>query len=336
MQGGKKLANKKEAYLCISAMLRAREPKLLSREKAERMLDAATYEDAAKLLTDCGYEDLSQLDAGQIEKSLEEHRAQIFDELGRFCPEKRLVDLFKLRYDYHNAKVILKAEAMGQDPKRLLSNSGRIPGTKLLEIYNEDKRAQLPETLAAAMAEAKSVLARSSNPQLADFVLDKAYFAELETLAKQLDSRFLKGYVALLIDSSNLRSVVRTLRMGKNQDFLSEVLVPGGNVGVERLAAAGDKDSLAALYSHTVLEKAGVLGAECLSGGSMTAFELACDNAVNAYLKGAKLVSYGCEPVIAYMAAVEGEITAIRMILTGRLAGIAPQVIRERLRDMYA
>ena len=225
---------------------------------------------------------------------------------------------------------------MGQDPKRLLSDSGRIPGARLLEIYNEDKRAQLPETLAAAMAEAKSVLARTSNPQLSDFVLDKAYFAELETLAKQLDSRFLKGYVALLIDSSNLRSVVRTLRMGKNQDFLSEVLVPGGNVGVERLAAAGDKDSLAALYAHTVLEKAGVLGAECLSGGSMTAFELACDNAVNAYLKGAKLVSYGCEPVIAYMAAVEGEITAIRMILTGRLAGIAPQVIRERLRDMYA
>ena len=63
MQGGKKLANKKEAYLCISAMLRAREPKLLSREKAERMLDAATFEDAAKLLTDCGYEDLSQMDA---------------------------------------------------------------------------------------------------------------------------------------------------------------------------------------------------------------------------------------------------------------------------------
>ena len=66
------------------------------------------------------------------------------------------MDLFKLRYDYHNAKVILKAEAMGQDPKRLLSDSGRIPGAKLLEIYNEDKRAQLPETLATAMAEARS------------------------------------------------------------------------------------------------------------------------------------------------------------------------------------
>ena len=330
------MANNKEAFLCISAMLRSREPKLLSREKAERMLDAASFEDAAKLLTDSGYEDMSQMNAKEIEESLARHRSQIFDELGRFCPDGRLVDVFKLRYDYHNVKVILKAEAMGQDAKRLLSDSGRIPGEKLLEIYNEDKRVLLPEKLAAAIEEAKGVLARTSNPQLADFVLDKAYYAELESLAQAMDSSFLKGYVALLIDSSNLRGLVRTLRMGKSQDFLAEVLVPGGNVGTERLAAAGDKDSLAAMYSHTVLEKAGALGAECLSGGSMTAFELACDNAVNAYLRGAKLISYGSETVIAYMAAVESEITAIRMILTGRLAGIAPQVIRERLRDMYA
>ena len=33
---------------------------------------------------------------------------------------------------------------------------------------------------------------------------------------------------------------------------------------------------------------------------------------------------------------VETEITAIRMILSGRLAGIEPSVIRERLRDINA
>ena len=73
-----------------------------------------------------------------------------------------------------------------------------------------------------------------------------------------------------------------------------------------------------------------------MGGGPLTKFELACDNAVNAYLAEAKLVGYGEEPVIAYQAAVENEITAVRMILTGRLAGIAPGVIRERLRDLYA
>ena len=34
----------------------------------------------------------------------------------------------------------------------------------------------LPETLANAMEEATATLARTANPQLADFVLDKAYF----------------------------------------------------------------------------------------------------------------------------------------------------------------
>ena len=38
----------------------------------------------------------------------------------------------------------------------------------------------------------------------------------------------------------------------------------------------------------------------------------------------------------AFIAAQETEITAVRMILTGRLAGIAPETIQERLRDLYA
>ena len=317
-------------------MLRARETKLLSMEKAERMLDAASFEDAAKILTDCGYPDLSQMKSEEIEEALAARRSAIFDELGKLSPDRELVDLFKLKYDYHNAKAIIKAEAMGTDCRRLLSDSGRIPGAKLLEIFNEDKRILLPQKLADAMAEAKAVLARTANPQLSDFVLDKAYFEELRAAADKVGSPFLKGYAGLLTDSANLKSAVRTLRMGKNQDFLAGVLLEGGSVSTQRIINAGDKDSLAALYAHTKLEKAAALGADALSGGSMTAFELACDNAVNAYLRDAKLVPYGCEPVAAYLAAIEGEIQAVRMILTGRLAGVKPQTIRERLRDLYA
>ena len=51
-------------------MLRAREPKLLNGEKAQRMLDAASFAEAAKLLTDCGYEDMSQLDAAGVNAAL--------------------------------------------------------------------------------------------------------------------------------------------------------------------------------------------------------------------------------------------------------------------------
>lgn len=327
---------KNEAYLCLSAMLRAREPKLLTNERAERMLDAPSFEEAAKLLTDCGYEDMSSMSAGEIETALAEHRAEVLSELEQLSPSKDIVDVFKMKYDYHNAKTLVKAEAMGTDPSRLLSASGRIAPEELTAAYNEGRWAELPDVMGDAMAEAKAVLARTSNPQLADIVLDQAYFTELKNAAQATESDFLIGYAELLTDCANLKSAVRTLRMGKNGDFLQSVLLSGGSVDEARIAAAGDIDGVAALFSATVLDKAAALGVEAVSGGSVTAFELACDNAVTAYLTDAQLISYGCEPVIAYMAAVEGEITAARMILTGRLSGVSPEIIRERLRDLYA
>lgn len=330
------MSTKNEAYLYISAALRAREPKLLTNERAERMLDAPSFEEAAKLLTDCGYEDMSSMSAGEIEAALAAHRAEVFDELELLSPSKDIVDVFKMKYDYHNAKTLVKAEAMGTDPSRLLSASGRIAPEELTAAYNEGNWVELPDLMGEAMNEAKAVLARTANPQLADIVLDQAYFTELKNAAQATENSFLIGYAELLTDCANLKSAVRTLRMGKNGDFLQSVLLSGGSVDEARIAAAGDIDGVAALFASTVLDKAAALGVEAVSGGSVTAFELACDNAVTAYLTDAQLVSYGCEPVVAYLAAVEGEITAVRMILTGRLSGVSPEIIRERLRDLYA
>ena len=317
-------------------MLRAREPRLLNADRAGRMLDAASFEEAAKLLTDCGYADLSQASAKEIETALTQRRNQILDELEQLCPDKALVDVFRMKYDAHNAKVLLKSEAMGTDPAPLYSRSGRIAPEKLQESYHEERWSELPPVFGKALQEAGSLLARTGNPQLADFVLDRAMFEEMLAAARAVGNPFLVGYVRLQIDSTNLKSLVRTARMHKDADFLREVLLPGGSVDVDRLAAAGDGEGVAALFAHSKLEQAAALGTEAMNGGSMTAFERAAENAVTAYLREAKLVSYGPEAPIAYLAAVEGEITAVRMILTGRLSGVAPETIRERMRDLYA
>ena len=324
----------KEAYLCLSAMLRARETRMLTADRAARMLEASGFEESVKLLADCGYEDLSGLNAAGIDAALSERRAAIFAELENLVPDKALVELFRLKYDYHNAKAVLKGEAMGVDPLRLMSSCGRIAPEKLKSAYDEERSSELPPALGAAMVEAGGTLARTANPQLADFELDQAYFAEMKAIAAKLDNPFLTDYVKLLIDAANLKSAVRTARMHKSADFLSSVLVKGGT-DIDRIAAA-DGEGLAAIFAHTPLEKAAAAGAEAVAGGSMTAFELACDNAVNDYIRSAKLISYGPEVVAAYIAAVENEITAVRMILTGSLAGVSAETIRERLRDLYA
>ncbi len=330
------MAINKEDYLYISSLLRAREPRMLSREKAERMLDAPNFEDAAKMLTDSGYEDMSQMTVKQIETALADRRAAVFHELESLVPNAAALDLFRLKYDYHNAKVLIKSDAMHQNDASLLSASGRIAPDTMQKRFQEDRLRDLPGELGSAAEEAKNLLARSANPQLSDFLLDKAYFREMTGLAEALDSDFARAYVALLADSTNLRSAVRILRMGKDIGYLQEALVSGGSVSEERLIQGVAGEGLASVFGGTALSKASQLGSEAVSGGTLTAFELACDNAVADYLANAKLCSFGEESVLAYLAGTENELTAVRMILTGRLAGVPSDTIRERLRDLYA
>ena len=330
------MAINKEDYLYISSLLRAREPRMLSRDKAERMLDAPGFEDAAKMLTESGYEDMSQMTVKQIETALSERRAAVFHELETLVPDTAALDLFRLKYDYHNAKVLIKSEAMHRNDASLLSNSGRIAPDVMQKRFQEDRLRDLPGELGSASEEGRALLNRSANPQLSDFLLDKAYFREMNSLAEALDSDFARGYVALLADSTNLRSAVRILRMGKDIGYLREALVSGGSVSEERLIQGISGEGLASVFAGSALSKAAQLGADAVSGGTLTAFELACDNAVAGYLADAKLCSFGEESVIAYLAGTENELTAVRMILTGRLSGVPSDTIRERLRDLYA
>ena len=327
---------KKEEYLCLSAMLRARENRLLSNDRAARMIEAESFEDAARLLAECGYPDLTGMKAEQIDRVLSEHRAEIFAEMERLAPEPIYVDAFRMKYDYHNAKVVLKACAMETDASRLLSRSGRFDPEKLSEDLTEEILRDYPPLFAEGALNAKSTLAKTSNPQTADLILDKAYFAELAGFAGETENSFFRGYVQLLADAANLKSAIRTMRMGKGGGFLEQVLVPGGTVDRDRILQAKDGEELASLFATGKLAAAAAKAAEAVSGPVMTAFEKACDNAAAAYLGQAGLISYGPETLIAYLAAVENEITAVRMILTGKLSGIDGGVIRERLRDLNA
>ena len=335
-KGGQDLSVIKEDYLYLSSLLRAREIRMLSRERAERMLDASGFEECAKMLTENGYEDLSQMSISQIENALSFRRAELFHELESLVPNREVLDLFRLKYDYHNAKVLIKSEAILHEAKNLLSGAGRVAPEVMTRCFHEDRLRDLPGRLGAAAEQARALLNRSANPQLSDFLMDREYYAEMRDLAEAIGTDFAKGYVALLADSTNLRSTVRILRMGKDIGYLREALVPGGSISEERLIAGVGGEGIASVFAGSPLQKAAQLGADAVAGGTLTSFELACDNVLADYLADAKRSSFGEECVIAYLAGQESELTAVRMILTGRLAGVPGDVIRERLRDLYA
>ncbi|MBQ3381074.1 MAG: V-type ATPase subunit, partial [Oscillospiraceae bacterium] len=148
------MSAQKEDYLYLSSLLRAREKNMLTRDRAERMLDAPGFEDCAKLLTDSGYEDMSQMNIKQIEDALAARRAALFRELEGLVPDPAALDLFRMKYDYHNIKVLIKSAAMEQEDSALLSESGRIPCETLLLCFRDDRLRDLPGAIGAAAEEA--------------------------------------------------------------------------------------------------------------------------------------------------------------------------------------
>ena len=320
-------------YLFLSARIRSLERNLLTKPRMERMLQAETTAESAQVLTELGYPPFDPDSEAGLNAALAQARADLFADLARFMPDPALLDVFKLKYDYHNLKTLIKGQ--GADVSALLVDAGRIRAADLAAKYQQSGNWDfLSEPMKGAAREAARVLAETGDPQRSDFVLDRAYFHEMLTLAKASRCEFLVDYVRTQIDAANLRSVVRTARMHRAGAFLQQVLFEGGAVTVDRILA-DVSGGVAALYRPTPLREAAVLGEEAVAGGSLTDFEKACDNAVLAKVGEARSVPFGPQVVIGYVAARENEFTAARIIMSGRMAGLSGDIIRERLRDCY-
>lgn len=220
-----------------------------------------------------------------------------------------------MKYDYHNVKALLKAEAVGTAPDRMLMDMGRVSTAELAEAVRSRELDGLPETLAAAVVEAREVLDTTRDPQLSDIVLDRWCYRDMAALAEETGSAFLRGYVAVQVDAVNLRTAVRTLRMGKGADFLLGALLEGGDLAPDAVAKAASSGAagLRELYGATRFRDAAEAGAEALKGGPLTAFEKLCDDAVGDYLAGAQSVPFGEAPLVSYLAARETEYTNLRI-----------------------
>ena len=324
-------------YLAISARIKAMENGLLTRERMEQVLDARTDEEAVKLLQESGYPDLHATDPEALDKVLSATREAILEDLADSAPDPRYIDDFKLKYDYHNIKSVLKADAMGVSPDRMVMDMGRIPAAELKEAVQSGDVENLPPLLASAVQEAREVLETTRDPQLSDIVLDRWCYQDMDAVAETTGSAFLHGYVKTQIDAANLRALVRTIRMGKNETFLAGILFEGGDVSTDAIlkVSAAKGTGLKDLYHTTPFRAAADCGAELLQGGALTEFEKLCDDAVGDYLAGAQFIPFGEAPLVGYLAARETEYTNLRILLMGRTTGLPADVIRARLRESY-
>lgn len=321
-------------YVAISARLHVLENRLLTRERMEQLIEAREDGECLKIMADCGYPEPAALTLADLETSLAQAQAELFADLGKALDDPDVLAVFQVKYDYHNAKALIKSQARDVEAERLLVSGGRYDPAALAEGFRTGELEEVSDTFQNALWAAKDLLATSTDPQQADFLLDKACYEEMLAHAKATKADFLIGYVQRAIDSLNLRTVVRALRAQRGKELLKAALIPGGTVAVDALAEAKGAE-LPALFPKE-LQDAANEGVALLEGqGSMTVFERLCDNAVARYIQTARRVPFGVETAVGYLFARQSELTALRIILSGRLAGLEKDTIRERLREAY-
>ncbi|MPM50372.1 V-type sodium ATPase subunit C [bioreactor metagenome] len=331
--------NEREDYIFATARVRSVEKNLLTREKITKMIDSKTADEALKVLSECHYSDENaEVSGGDFEILLVKAQKELNEFIKKISPNPETFDLFLYVYDYHNLKVLLKSEFLQSDDSKLLVDGGTIPVSKLKILIHERNYLPLTENMKKALVEALDTFSRTNDPQQIDIIMDRACFEDMIKCAKDSESKFVTGYVKTLIDVTNIKSFVRVRKMGKAWDFFTKIFIGGGSIAQKLFIASFDEplEQFGEKLSSYGYEKVISSGAESLKvTGKFTELERQCDNRLIEYVKSAKYISFGIEPLVGYMVAKDSEIKTVRIIMSGKIADLSADKIKERLRDTY-
>lgn len=320
--------------------LRVLETRLLDKAKIDRMIDGDSANEALKVLQESEYANVMTgvKRAEEYEIVLSKELKRVYELMYDISPEKSLIDLMSIKYDYHNIKVLLKGNFLNKDVSDMLIPVGKINVSFLKHSIDNNNLSDLPSAMRSGIEKAKEVFEGTTDPQQIDIILDNAMFEEMKEIARELNDRFVDKYISALIDLTNLKTLLRVKKQNKTRDFLQQVIINGGAISEDTLVALLNDapENISNKLTFTDYSEVIKIGLEdYIKTGSSSLLEKLIDNYIMDMMREAKFIPFGVEPMLAYIYAKETEIKVVRIVMVGKLNNISGEVIRERLRDIY-
>lgn len=306
--------------------LRVLETRMLDRSASERLVDAPTFAEQKRLLSDTAFG--RYLESAQTASDVERGLDEALDDFYRFLGDADLPDsiaqFFRVRYDYANLKAALKARLLGAPLEGLIQPHGLVPADGFAGALSQLPGS--PGVLAASLAE-------EGDPAVVDAVVDRAMYAELLRLAKLSKSTYLERLARLTIDVGNVKTIVRGAHAGMAPKDIAGLLSDGGTVAKRKVAGLS---ATAPADLGSALNRLGPLSHFSeVDLSDPLVIDVAADAVIMSVLREGRRGPIGPEPVIAYVFAREVEVATLRMLLLGRLSGIPTETLRARLRAAY-
>ena len=328
-------------FLQLIPRIRVYEKRLLDKSKIERMIDASSAEDSLKVLQETDYaifmNEIKRPE--EYETLLSKELVRLYETMYKASPIKGLIDTMAVKYDYHNIKDLIKGKILKEDFSHMLIPVGMIDVSLLKNSILGESLRGLPKFMEKCIEEINNKFEDTKDPQVIDIIADKYLYAHINEIikSKELNDKYLDKYINSIIDLNNIKTLLRVKKQQKSVNFLLDSIVPGGTIDEKKYRAMFLENTENIpnhiLGQYNSIVKEGIVS--FVNTGSVSLFEKLIDNYLMKFIKEAKLITKGLEPVLAYMHAKESEIKQVRTIMVGKLNNIDKEVIRERLRDGY-
>ena len=307
------------AYAFAVAKVRALWEKLLSPEDFQHLAKTKDQASRMKFLLEKGYSGDSEEDMTDAELS------RVYRLLWDMAPDKELIKILMLPADYHNLKVMLKAEFLGENLDKLLEPGGRISPEKL---KRKEFSAWSP-LLKEGYQLGKRALKSRQDARKMECILDACCFKEMLTLAEESRNDFVIRLVQCEIDLKNLTSLLRIQKRGEEASDLRRAYLSGGTVSLSLLEEGLEKpfEEVLSRTAYSALAE---------SSSDLVHFAEKAREYVFSFLQGAKQESFGVAPLFAYFYAKKQEVARLRYLLSECRRGKQRENLWERVQKIYA
>lgn len=320
-----------------SVIIKAKEFKILGNDKIGRLLASEDAREAASLLAEWGY-------GGGESESLLQYEALISRELREtyalvraITPDTQATDLFFLRYDYHNVKVLVKLRETGAAmQEKDLSDAGLFAPSILLRAVQEKKYASLTDEMKRTLAELDKTFAITRDISLADIALDRAYAREAHARIRGKGG-FIQKYFALLVDFENILTLLRAREMDLSKDLFVYALLEGGNMSAAALKSAWElpvEDLKCALAKGDAAGSVGAALGVYFASGNLQPLEKVRDDSLLKIAGDAKNDLFSAAPVVYYLLRKEREAKAVKMAMTAKVFGMQADEVQSILAEV--
>lgn len=313
-------------------VLSLKQREAMDASRLERLLSASGYEEAKRTLSEIGWSSAEEADYEQMAL---DRVAQASTLVRSLSTDEKVTDCFLLKYDIANLKMLLKARCLGISAD-YLSQSGTLPVETLRHAVADHGYKMLPVPLCRAMEDLEQELLVEVDPLLIDVKLDRAMFELIFERLNKTRCPAAAAYFRGRVDLLNAITLLRLQRMGRDENFLDRVLLPGGTITEAAWHTAwADTEKLPGLVKSygTKVEDAARLAVRDFN--HLPGLEKAMDNALLAMFTQYKHDLMRFETIVGYLLAVEREASAVRLVMAGKQNGFDMDAIRERLRDLY-